>query len=247
MVTITVETISFGAAWHRFVVAIRACLRTQDGRHRSIRTSRMNEPNQSERKATASRLAKGLSSMVSTAQQHVGTGDGRATDAQPHPALRRDVASLDASDTVTPLVRIASGPTGEPALAMMQRNAELSQQLSREARLETVALRARHHRLIAVALVLIVALLVTVGCLGWRVNDLRQQVDAWKSFGSTVPAGPDLAGTEVDAVAVREQDEQELRRLRSELKDARAALEAANRVMDESMERGRGQASAPRR
>jgi hypothetical protein len=207
----------------------------------------MNEPNQGERKATASRLAKGLSSMVSTAQQPVGDGDGRATEAQPHPALRRDVPASGAGEAVTPVVRIATTPTSEPALAMMRRNAELSQQLTREARLETVSLRARHHRLMAASVVLIVALLVVAGFLWWRVAELRQEVDAWKSFGSTVPAGPDLASAETDAVAVRVQDEQELRRLRSELKDARAALEAANRVMDESMERGRGQASAPRR
>jgi hypothetical protein len=207
----------------------------------------MNEPNQSERKASASRLARGLSSMVSTAQQQTNVNEDDASQGQPHPALLRDVvASGTVAESVTQ-ARVSQVAMVEPAVAMVQRNAEIAQQIARDARLETVVLRRKHYKLVMGLVMVIAALLAGVGYLAWWVSDLQQQADAWRTFSSNVPAGADTADAEVDVVAQRVQDERELRRLRSELKDARSALEAANRVMDESAEAGRGQSSPPRR
>lgn len=203
----------------------------------------MNEPNPSERKASASRLARGLSSMVSTAQSQTSVNEDDASPAQPHPALRRE----SAAPAVAAEARVAPVTMAEPAAAMLQRNAEIAQQIARDARLETVVLRRKHYKLVMGLVTVIALLLVGVGYLAWWVSDLQQQADAWRTFSSNVPANADAADAEVDVVAQRVQDERELRRLRSELKDARSALEAANRVMDESAEAGRGQSSAPRR
>ncbi len=207
----------------------------------------MNEPNQSERKASASRLARGLSSMVSTAQQQSDVNEDDANQGQPHPALRRDVVASGAVAEALSQARVAPVAMAEPAVAMVQRNAEIAQQIARDARLETVVLRRKHYKLVMGLVTVIALLLAGVGYLAWWVSDLQQQADAWRTFSSNVPANADAADAEVDVVAQRVQDERELRRLRSELKDARSALEAANRVMDESAEAGRGQSSAPRR